>query len=293
VFAKDPVPYKHYLDVEQKLADSVGDYVTMEKERLDKLKEKAQKIHRNQLGSEYLNNPVNVYKLIKRLVHSEVFAGMRENKADEVLQAFIKDMPNEDTLSRAAEKVFKFQDEKKLDTKDMANGDIPDVKQSKIMNVDDCFHMGRMAYNNEDYYHSAKWIEEAIERLKLMKDYKKFDDMVPFLDYLSFSYYKMGNIQRAWWLTKKLLELNGKQERAVGNIGYYETEMKDNGLKFPQSEEDLPPIKWVMQKDMKGLSKPPVDGEKPKKKKKTTTKKDKDSKKKTGDKKKKPKKTEL
>lgn len=35
-----------------------------------------------ELKLDYIYNPVNVFKLIKRLVYSDVFAGMHENSAD-------------------------------------------------------------------------------------------------------------------------------------------------------------------------------------------------------------------
>ena len=48
----------------------------------------------------------------------------------------------------------------------------------------DCFELGRLAYNEEDYYHTINWMEEALTQL---------DDEVTkedIFDYLAFSLYK-------------------------------------------------------------------------------------------------------
>jgi len=178
----------------------------------------------------------------------------------EVVKSFRDDLPTEDTLSRSAEEVFKFQEKNKLKTKDMANGELPNFEHSKPLIGDDCFQLGRMAYNSEDYYHSAVWMEEAMERMKLKKEFT-MKDSVDALDYLSFSYYKMGNFQRAYWMTQTLVKLDPENKRALDNIAFYEQDIKKAGLSVPKNETDLPPIKYntdYRKKEKKPTTKPPA-----------------------------------
>lgn len=66
-----------------------------------------------------------------------------------VVGDFKDNLPNEENLRKAAVEVFRWQDKTKAVVKDLANGDIPDGAPVKPLTIDDCFHLGRMAYNDE------------------------------------------------------------------------------------------------------------------------------------------------
>jgi len=53
--------------------------------------------------------------------------------------------------------------------------------------ADDCFQLGKVAYNNEDFYHAIKWFSEAL-RLDEQETIKSSARHVV-LDYLSYSVY--------------------------------------------------------------------------------------------------------
>jgi len=231
---------KSLLETEKLLAAKIIEYADAEQERLKKLKQLATENPEPDVSS--INNPINVYLLIKRFLASELMLTFRENKAEEYLEEMKEKLPNDDDLSAAGVEVLKMQEEKKYGTKELANGDVEDYK-GKPFNVDECFHLGRIAYNKEDYYHAALWMEEAWQRLIIRKTTTD-KDKIPVLDYLSFALFKEGNVQRAYWLTKELLKLDPKNARASSNMGYYEEELKTKKLKAPKSETDLPPIRY-------------------------------------------------
>lgn len=52
--------------------------------------------------------------------------------------------------------------------------------------AEDCFELGRQAYNAQDYYHTILWMEQAMEQLKV--EPAKTVDAVTVLDYLAFSW---------------------------------------------------------------------------------------------------------
>lgn len=237
--------FDQLLEVEKKLISSIDNYVTKEKDRLLKLKDMAHK--EGEKDKEYVFNPVNVFKLIKRMVNSELLQTLKENSAEELLSGFREAMPTDEALRQQAIKVFQLQDEKELSTKQLANGDIPGVLQTKPLNFDECFHLGRLAYLSADYYHCTLWMEETLERLKIRGNVSD-EDRIRVYDYLSFSLYKLGNVEHAYWLTKKMLKMDPQNERAMGNIGWYEGDMKSAKLKYPKKEADLPEIKYTKPK---------------------------------------------
>jgi len=54
----------------------------------------------------------------------------------------------------------------------------------------ECFELGRIAYHENDFYHTVIWMTEALELLKLEKDASLKKDI---LDYLAISTYKVNS----------------------------------------------------------------------------------------------------
>lgn len=53
----------------------------------------------------------------------------------------------------------------------------------------DCFEIGRLSYNENDFYHTTLWMQQAIDLLA--NDSSRWSERVETLDYLAFSYYKV------------------------------------------------------------------------------------------------------
>lgn len=51
--------------------------------------------------------------------------------------------------------------------------------------ADECFELGRYAYNQKDYYHTVLWMQESLERLGV--EIKPSVGKSTVLDYLAFS----------------------------------------------------------------------------------------------------------
>lgn len=54
----------------------------------------------------------------------------------------------------------------------------------------DCFEVGRVAYNDEDYYHTTAWMIEAMSRLENEKN--KTVNKSEIIDFLAFSVYQVN-----------------------------------------------------------------------------------------------------
>lgn len=77
------------------------------------------------------------------------------------------------------------------------------------MTVEDCFELGKIAYSEADYYHTELWMAQALKQLD--KGEESSTEIVTVLDYLSYSIYQQGELERALDHTKRLLSL-GKSD---------------------------------------------------------------------------------
>lgn len=84
-----------------------------------------------------------------------------------------------------------------------------------MLSADDCFSMGRSAYNEGDYYHTVLWMEQALKQLDAGEEATTAKSQV--LDYLSYAVFQLGDLHRALELTRRLLSL-GKGIAAEGKM---------------------------------------------------------------------------
>uniref|UniRef100_A0A8C7ZKD3 procollagen-proline 4-dioxygenase n=1 Tax=Oryzias sinensis TaxID=183150 RepID=A0A8C7ZKD3_9TELE len=116
------------------------------------------------------------------------------------------------------------------------------VHSNAVLTVDDCFDMGKTAYNDADYYHAVLWFQQALKQLDDGEEaaVSKAD----ILDYLSYSVYQMGDLPRAIELTRRLVAIDPNHQRAGGNLRYFEQllmkQLKESNQDYqPPSEEPI------------------------------------------------------
>lgn len=96
----------------------------------------------------------------------------------------------------------------------------------EVLTVDDCFELGKVAYSEADYRHTELWMAEALRQLD-QGDLSGGVDAVAILDYLSYSVYQQGELQRALDFTRKLLEL-GRYHRGSVQAGPNQSDLEKN-----------------------------------------------------------------
>lgn len=79
------------------------------------------------------------------------------------------------------------------------------MRFNAFLTVDDCFDMGKTAYNENDYYHAVLWMQQALQQMDAGEDTKTTKSAI--LDYLSYSVYQMGDVPRAIELTRRLVSI--------------------------------------------------------------------------------------
>ncbi|XP_072118883.1 prolyl 4-hydroxylase subunit alpha-3 isoform X3 [Mobula birostris] len=235
------------IGVEKKLLQNLQVYIENEIYRMDDLKrfyEKVKTLHNNvyQESVTAISNPLFAYTLIKRLRvdwQNIVYSNEAIENTQALKAAFEKieeQLPKHEDLKGAAKGLMRLQDVYALSTKGLIKGEFlqiagrevssiyrPDLSSS--LSADDCFQIGKVAYDSEDYYHSVIWLEEAVNLFRQSIGVWNTEDegsLEDALDYLAFSHYMMGNVGHAVKLSKELLQLDANNRRVAKNILKYQ-----------------------------------------------------------------------
>ncbi|NXM67750.1 P4HA3 hydroxylase, partial [Serilophus lunatus] len=214
--------------------------------RLRRFYEKVQALHQDPEAS--VDNPLLAFSLIKRLhsdwpnvIYSEeatgntqaLHAGLREVE---------QELPGAEDLDGAARALMRLQDVYALSVKGLAKGvfqrsgaghpPLYSPGRRVALSADDCFHVGKVAYDTGDYYHSITWLEEAVSLFRLSygswnpEDRSSLEDA---LDHLAFSYFMAGNISCALSLSREFLHYDPSNQRVTRNVAKYE-KLLEKGL---------------------------------------------------------------
>ncbi|OBS80190.1 hypothetical protein A6R68_21610 [Neotoma lepida] len=245
-------PVGHMTDLiyaEKDLVQSLKEYILVEEAKLSKIKSWASKMEALTSKSAadpegYLAHPVNAYKLVKRLNTDWPALGdlvLQDSAAGFVANLSVQRQffPTDEDESGAARALMRLQDTYKLDPDTISRGELPGTKYQAMLSVDDCFGMGRSAYNEGDYYHTVLWMEQVLKQLDAGEEATITKSLV--LDYLSYAVFQLGDLHRAVELTRRLLSLDPSHERAGGNLRYFERLLEGEREKplFNQTEAGL------------------------------------------------------
>ncbi|NXD99986.1 P4HA3 hydroxylase, partial [Chaetorhynchus papuensis] len=199
--------------------------------------EKVQALHQDPKAS--VDNPLLAFSLIKRL-HSDwpnVIYSDEATRNTQALHAGLgeveQELPGSEDLDGAARALMRLQDVYALSVKGLASGVFQRAGHPPLyspgrrvsLSADDCFHVGKVAYDTGDYYHSIAWLEEAVSLFRLsygswnLEDRSSLEDA---LDHLAFSYFMAGNISRALSLSREFLHYDPSNQRVLRNVAKYE-----------------------------------------------------------------------
>ncbi|XP_056904644.1 prolyl 4-hydroxylase subunit alpha-3 isoform X2 [Takifugu flavidus] len=247
---------KQAMSVERKLIDYLGTYIDQELERLEDIKRfyaKVSSLHAELYNSPAtaLTNPLVAFTLIKRL-QSEWLHVVYSNEALENAQALRSgyekeeaDLPNLEDLQGAAKGLMRLQDVYSLQVPGLVRGRFQRVTNGRSVDIhlpavsvqlsgDDCFLVGKVAYDQEDYYHSVQWLEESVRLFRGTGSKWSPENegtLHDALDHLAFSHFMTGNISHALSLSQELLHYDPSNGRVLQNIYKYEKLLASNSSK--------------------------------------------------------------
>ncbi|KAG8522894.1 Prolyl 4-hydroxylase subunit alpha-3 [Galemys pyrenaicus] len=189
-----------------------------------------------------VSNPLLAFTLIKRL-QSDWRNVVHSLEANENIQALKdgyekveQDLPAFEDLEGAARALMRLQDVYLLNVKGLARGvfqritgstvtDLYSPRQLFSLTADDCFQVGKVAYDMGDFYHAIPWLEEAVSLFRGSYGEWKTEDEASLedaLDHLAFAYFQAGNVSYALSLSREFLLYSPDNKRMSRNVLKYE-----------------------------------------------------------------------
>ncbi|CAF0962953.1 unnamed protein product [Adineta steineri] len=231
------------LKTEILLAKNLEIYLKEEYERLD-LVEKFVNVIKDEIrqaqGNEeyYFGNPVNSYLFIKHLTAE--WYNIEELLPANFSQKFGTNalFPSFEDYTGSAIGLMRLQDTYKLNTSQLANGEISKKFKSKELSALECFDLGRVAYTNGDFYHTLMWMQEALDHLNKETN-KTSINKIDILDHLAYATSQQGNVEHALAVTEEMLTIAPDHVRANNNKVYYESVIKNRTLTKQQRKGDM------------------------------------------------------
>ncbi|XP_043115248.1 prolyl 4-hydroxylase subunit alpha-3 isoform X3 [Puntigrus tetrazona] len=230
---------------ERQLIDCLRTYLENETQRLDDIKRFFSRVTSLHGGiynepSATVANPIAAFKLVKRL-KSEWMNVVHSSEAEENIDALREgyrrmegSLPKLEDLRGAAQGLMRLQDVYDLYVEGLVRGRFQQVTNGNAVDIytppvsdslsgDDCFLVGKVAYDLKDYYHSVQWFEEAV-RLFRGTEWSPENEgtLEDALDHLAFSHFKTGNISYALSLSQELLLHDPLNSRVHFNVEKYE-----------------------------------------------------------------------
>ncbi|KAJ8360143.1 hypothetical protein SKAU_G00166680 [Synaphobranchus kaupii] len=233
------------LYTEKDLVASLKDYIKAEESKLEQVKRWAEMLDSltttaTQDPEAFVGHPVNAFKLMKRL--NTEWGNVESLVLKDTSNGFISNLtvqrqyfPGDEDQIGAAKALLRLQDTYELDSNTISTGNLPGVRYKNPMTVEDCFELGKIAYTEADYYHTRLWMSQALRQLEEGEETSM--EKVTILDYLSYSLYQQGEIERALDYTKHLLQLDPHHERSKGNLIYFEQQLEKQRKVGPAGQE--------------------------------------------------------
>ncbi|XP_061638180.1 prolyl 4-hydroxylase subunit alpha-3 isoform X1 [Phyllopteryx taeniolatus] len=235
------------IGAERKLIGHLRTYIHAEWDRLQDIRRfyaKVSSVHNELNGgpSDGVANPLLAFTLIKRL-HADWLNVVYSDRASDNAQALRwsleqeeDNLPKGEDVRGAARGLMRLQDVYALHVASLAAGRFRRASGGRLVDVytpaavaplsaDDCLLLGKVAYDQGDYYHSVPWLRESVELFRRSGGRRSPENggtLEDALDHLAFSHFQTGNISRALSLSQELLHHDPTNGRVSQNVAKYE-----------------------------------------------------------------------
>ncbi|XP_061394316.1 prolyl 4-hydroxylase subunit alpha-2-like [Musca vetustissima] len=199
----------------------------------------------------YLSNPINAYRLIKRLFTDwptfEETIAMDTTRQDfldnfETLKQNLS-FPTQTDMAGSTRALVRLQETYRLDVEQVASGILNGNKYGSSMTWQDCYAVGEYLYAMRDYNHTIPWFKQTTKILQADTILTENDGLLDFMENLVEYYRTMGEYESALDLLDYILERNPQREHALEKKLQLENEMKtvasDNNLSNEPVVENL------------------------------------------------------
>ncbi|TMW48452.1 hypothetical protein DOY81_006471 [Sarcophaga bullata] len=243
---------ENLFETEVELMQEMQNYLNNLQQHIDELQSEINAVQQeheeaaNDLEG-YLNNPINAYRLIKRLYtdwptfeETVTVDNTRTNYLEnlEVLKRNLS-FPTQDDMFGSTMALVRLQETYQLDVSQVASGILNGVKYGSSMSWQDCYLVGEYLYAMQDYNHTIPWFQQST-KLLMSSD---FDDAAMALEYIETiaEYHKvLGDYNSSLKLISYVLEKDATRQTTLETEKYLKEKIKEGkleGLMFQNSNQ--------------------------------------------------------
>ncbi|KAH8271299.1 hypothetical protein KR018_006070 [Drosophila ironensis] len=192
----------------------------------------------------YLTNPVNIYRLMKRL---NTDWSLMENRIQQISEdlnfnvsrGYGLSFPSQEDVEGAALALVRLQSTYKLDVAQVAAGILNGVKYGSDMSWQDCFELGQQLFEMEDYNNTKVWLRESMERLGRHSSHAHSPstpthgpdaDTLSKMEVVAKGLFQLGDFDTAYELSQRVLQFDPKRIR--------NWHLGDKGVALPEESDD-------------------------------------------------------
>ncbi|KAH8271462.1 hypothetical protein KR018_012186 [Drosophila ironensis] len=211
------------LDTEIVLLEELQNYVNEINQHANALQSEIDAIRVEHLSAadsahDYLNNPVNAFRLIKRL-HSDWETFEDSVSSDSSRKQYLENMskhranlsyPSQDDFVGSAIALTRLQQTYQLDVAELASGILNGVKYGTAMSWQDCFVLGQHLYALRDYNHTVPWLQQSMQLLG-EQSYGQESSSLDFMEAVVDYHREMGAHETALGLVNHVLSIEPEQ----------------------------------------------------------------------------------
>ncbi|XP_030369271.1 prolyl 4-hydroxylase subunit alpha-1-like [Scaptodrosophila lebanonensis] len=214
------------LQTEQILMRDLSTHLSKSKARLQQLESELSAIElEHELAGKgmenYLTNPVNVYRLMKRLRTDWTELEARVQQMSSRMPFSIAQhhhtlsFPSQEDVDGAALALVRLQSTYKLDVAQVAAGILNGIKYGTAMSWQDCFVLGQQLFEMEDYNNTKVWLRESMERLRQRQPHHILPEAgtLNSMELVAKTLFQMGDFDTAYELSQRVLEFDPKRIR--------------------------------------------------------------------------------
>ncbi|CAB3223325.1 unnamed protein product [Arctia plantaginis] len=237
--------FENVLEAHKTIKDYLDTYIKRHEKRIAILKSYLNVFNREHEKAmenipKYLENPVNIFTLIKRLTIDLDF--IKYSIVDET--AYIEDITNKqyankyptmEDVAGAAEALVRLQYVYNMEAKELAKGKLYDIDYSTSMTACDCYELGRVLYDKKIYVYGLEWMLEAFRKYNVEGIHYAFTD-IDILGHISFGYLKTGDMESALYWIQKLYDIDPYNSRARQIEQQCRNNMRDSRYNIWQSK---------------------------------------------------------
>ncbi|EDV90363.1 GH12977 [Drosophila grimshawi] len=212
-------------EMEETLVEATHIYLVQQQQQFQLLSSFVDRIRRehasasemHEQNEEYLEQPLQAFRLIKRLVIDwkdlNHLLAMNELKANyrnllDEMDKEVEVLPNLEELQGAIKGLVRLQDVYNLTASDLADGNLNGKKTDSALNWRDCFEIGVQLYEMAEYKRALEWLVLADKLLDEVQGDNTLKMATEVYEYLALTYIELGEMNTAQETLTKLLTWN-------------------------------------------------------------------------------------